>query len=256
MGVLIFGSPQPGSVRWDTSVRVWARPPPARAAGGFVVASPRRRVATNMAVPLLLALGAIPSLAAPSCPATNTVCSQVPSGAGTCCPDEFPGRGTCCNDGLTCCAHGYHCAGRSLCVAENSTAHPLAKQTPRYQLCEGPTKLLFLQDLPKDSGKRFPYYSSRLPLGSRDAEMTMATVVVHGADRNADSYYCAMHATAKLQRSFDPSTVGVFAPRFWEPQDGPAAGSLFWNGSDPNGMTHAVGSGVDPFSLLRVSVLH
>ena len=175
------------------------------------------------------------------CPLGNTACPAAARNGGTCCPNEFEGRGSCCTDGLTCCAHGYRCADQG-CVAINGSAHPLAQQTPRYQLCRGPAEVMFLRDLPKGTGKRFPYYSSRKQLGYRDSGMVMAAVVVHGAGRNADDYFCAMHATANMQRSFDPSTVGVFAPRFWEPQDGPAAGSLYWNGSDPNGIKMPVHS--------------
>lgn len=191
------------------------------------------------------------SASAASCPAGNTACS------GGCCPNEFPGAGSCCADGLTCCSAGYTCSQNgsvALCVAKNATAHPLAVTTPRYQLCEGPTELRFLDGV-KGSGKRFPYYSSRpQPLTTADAGLVMAAVAVHGAERNADDYYCAMNAAAKLQTNYAADSVGVFALWFWEPQDGPAAGSLFWNGSDPNGVwrfgANAVGEPVSSYDVL------
>jgi hypothetical protein len=165
-----------------------------------------------------------------SCPVGDTVCS------GGCCPNEFPGEGTCCADGVTCCAHGYRCALSShQCVALNATAHPLAKTTNLYRLCQGPTRLEFLTNV-VGSSKRFPYYSSRRPLGARDTGLVMAAIVVHGAGRNADDYFCSMSASSHLQSSYPLDSVGVLAPRFWEPQDDPASGSLYWPGADPNGV--------------------
>ena len=153
------------------------------------------------------------SPSAASCPVGNTAC------AGGCCPNEFPGAGSCCADGLTCCSAGYTCSpsgSAALCVAKNATAHPLAGTTPRYRLCEGPSELRFLDGV-KGSRKRFPYYSNRpQPLATADSGLVMAAVVVHGAGRNADDYYCAMNAAAKLQTSYAAASVGIFAPRFWE----------------------------------------
>ena len=196
------------------------------------------------------------SPSAASCPVGNTAC------AGGCCPNEFPGAGSCCADGLTCCSAGYTCSpsgSAALCVAKNATAHPLAGTTPRYRLCEGPSELRFLDGV-KGSRKRFPYYSNRpQPLATADSGLVMAAVVVHGAGRNADDYYCAMNAAAKLQTSYAAASVGIFAPRFWETVDGPAAGSLFWNGSDPNGVwrfgANAVGEPVSSYDVLDAIVL-
>lgn len=158
------------------------------------------------------------------CPVGNTVC------AGGCCPNELKGAGVCCGDGLHCCAHGYRC-GSGECVAHNVSAHPLAKTTNLYRLCTGPPPLQFFKE--RLTGLRFPYYESTVPAN----DIKLAVVVVHGAGRNADDYYCAVDAAATLQQAgWDRQSIGLFAPRFWEPQDDPASGSIFWNGSDPNGV--------------------
>ena len=94
------------------------------------------------------------------CPDGNTCCpSATSTGGWACLPNEFPGTGTCCSSSDTGCAHGYLCSNAAAaapaaaaasgataptldCTAMQPLNHPLAKTTPRYQLCSPPAGTL------------------------------------------------------------------------------------------------------------------
>lgn len=169
------------------------------------------------------------------CPAENTCCPLSAGGYG-CVSDEFPGGGVCCG-GDTACAHGYKC-GKGQCDAVDPSAHPLAKTTPRYALCRGLLKRN-PHVLPVPGGdKGLLYYSTVGDLSSPDRshtdEIRQGVVIVHGANRNADDYFCVGTVLSTLF-GLDPKTVAVVAPRFAFPEDDPPSGVMVWNGSDKDG---------------------
>jgi len=72
------------------------------------------------------------------------------------------------------------------------------------------------------------------------ARFRAAVVVVHGADRNADEYFCAMREASVLQQQYAPGEVLVIAPWFKAaPPDTTLPGEVYWPGGDPNGVWRA-----------------
>ena len=146
------------------------------------------------------------------------------------------------------------------CTAIQPLNHPLAKTTPRYHLCSVPPGALEHVHGVAVAGaaEQLAYYSTIGALGSGPgdgaggrsknnsgitdiANIKAVAIIVHGANRNADDYFCAGCGSAALQRAYPQSAVAVLAPRFLEPQDGEVtltsgAAPMRWNGSDENGV--------------------
>eukprot|EP01065_Artemidia_motanka_P027412 TRINITY_DN32617_c0_g1_i1.p1 TRINITY_DN32617_c0_g1~~TRINITY_DN32617_c0_g1_i1.p1 ORF type:complete len:431 (+),score=101.18 TRINITY_DN32617_c0_g1_i1:56-1294(+) len=164
------------------------------------------------------------------CPVGNTCCR---SGDGYgCLSNEFEGAGACC-DPHTGCAHGYSCV-QDGCTADNATKHPLALRTPRYHLCNAPLRRTWA--LSVGTGPKLEYYSSVGDLRQTSTAVTAAVIIVHGAGRNADDYFCVGVKIAAMQTVVPRGEVAVFAPHFVVPQDGPPEGIMSWNGTDGNGI--------------------
>lgn len=161
------------------------------------------------------------------CPAGGGAC-----GCNGCC---VAAHGVCCQAG--CCPGGYFCVdAEGVCRANNTSAHPLAPWQPMYHLCPAGLPLQTLR-LTRPAGFSFPYYAS-MPV-DRGSAARMAVVVIHGAARNADSYFCGMKESVLLQERWASEDVLVVAPWFMEPQDNPPPAVVYWDGDDPNGVWRA-----------------
>ncbi|EGD79775.1 hypothetical protein PTSG_10760 [Salpingoeca rosetta] len=159
------------------------------------------------------------------CPSGSTCCDN------GCCPSS---HAVCCHDGKHCCAHGYHCAG-SRCEADDVEQHPYMPWMPLYNLCRGPLPTQRLKNVVDDTD--FVYFSDNGDIERPDRSgIRMAVIVVHGAARNADEYFCSMLEAAALQSHYPRNSVAVFAPWFMEPQDNPPDGVVYWSGADENGV--------------------
>jgi hypothetical protein len=102
------------------------------------------------------------------------------------------------------------------------------------------------------SGVSLAYYSNIGAIGALHSNQALSNtaikagvIVLHGANRNADDYFCAATAAATLQTTFPTGSVAVVAPRFLEPQDGPVTladggTAARWNGTDENGVWRCV----------------
>ena len=183
------------------------------------------------------------------CPVGNAQCPNE-----GCAPVEA-GKGIdCCGDG-TACAEGYRCddnvPGHGAACSAVADGGALAmkmegageeKPMPmgtagwelRYHLCRPGGLPLHMLDLPSVAA-RFPYYSSVGPIDQPPpSTVEVAFIVQHGMGRNADDYYCsALEAVA--MSGLPPGRAAVYAPRFMEPPDKPTPGTIYWNGSYPNG---------------------
>lgn len=186
-----------------------------------------------------------------TCPVGATECA-VPAtteGLVRCCAAA---NATCCNDGAQCCPKGYICQPRSeahpaRCEAVEPDRHPYAVWQPQWNTCEGPLQTYRLNNVTGTTTASQPsmflqYFSSGGDLVSlaRSSCFRAAVVVVHGANRNADEYFCAMKEAAALQGQYPPEEVLVVAPWFkaWPP-DSVLANEVYWWGGDPNGVWRA-----------------
>jgi pimeloyl-ACP methyl ester carboxylesterase len=178
------------------------------------------------------------------CPASNTCCFQDGSFAGCIAADLGERNATCCNDGVTGCPVGYHCRQnheKSDCIAsdtnKNPHTDPLTKKLPRYQLCQA-DEIVTVYSMPVDSssssadGAEIPYYSN---LGNIDtinaSSVEMVLIVVHGANRNGDDYFCSSKATISLQEKF--SNILIIAPNFYSVgDDRPKESFLYWGSEE------------------------
>lgn len=153
------------------------------------------------------------------CPASNTCC---PTG---CIPSDMgASNATCCPDNRTGCAVDYACVGDSFCQAQHST-DPLVQRMPRYRLCRiRDTSLLQLRGLLVRENHLLAYFSSH---GARENQQ--AIVVVHGAARNADDYFCTMLDL------IDDSSMWIVAPWFLGEDQTVDASFLSWNDLDARG---------------------
>eukprot|EP01062_Namystynia_karyoxenos_P055900 TRINITY_DN46909_c0_g1_i1.p1 TRINITY_DN46909_c0_g1~~TRINITY_DN46909_c0_g1_i1.p1 ORF type:complete len:790 (+),score=246.37 TRINITY_DN46909_c0_g1_i1:80-2371(+) len=182
------------------------------------------------------------------CPFAATCCPLAEKNSTAqaygCCGGE---NAVCCAGGRRCCPGGYHCTqGGLACAADRPAAHPLAEWQPAWHLCSGP---LPLQRLDLGNGVSFPYFAER-PVERVGRGARLAVLMVHGAGRNADDYYCTMREAAKLQQDYAPEEVYVLAPWFTQPQDQAPPRCSYWNGDDSDGVWRY---GADSDSSPRVS---
>lgn len=81
----------------------------------------------------------------------------------------------------------------------------------------------------------FPYHAE-IDLNKGDSKATMAIIVIHGAMRDADSYFCAFYDLHKDQAYRSEDEVIVITPDFnYESDPGVEPGDAFWNKSRPWG---------------------
>jgi len=158
-----------------------------------------------------------PSLSSPPSPSSYyCIPNDLGSYNATCCAADDGGGGSSQPTG---CGAGYACDALGTCSATRKRPipdDPFVRTLPRYRLCRasrGPPKLYGFPVAVVDGGggggeAKLAYYSShgnllKLPLPSKkDGEgngtVRMLLVVVHGANRNADDYFCT--ATAAVER--------------------------------------------------------
>jgi hypothetical protein len=155
----------------------------------------------------------------------------------------------CCHDDfLTGCPEGYLCRlAQHDCMAlsiNKSLADPLTQVLPRYRLCSA-NEIDTIHGLPVNSSSsnistyaEIPYYSN---MGAMDeispnasSMVDMAIVVVHGATRNGDDYFCSAKPTIELQGRFH--NVLIVALNFFSVSDErPRETILFWDSQDSDG---------------------
>lgn len=130
---------------------------------------------------------------------------------------------------------------------QDDNGDPLMKVLPRYRLCraEESNRILYGLTVPVPSSKlldskasignqsqsQIAYYSNLGPIESnaqnkdmdkddlrrRLSGVEMALVIVHGANRNGDDYFCSAKATIGLQKRYNAAnnnTILVIAPLF------------------------------------------
>lgn len=196
------------------------------------------------------------------CPDGNTCC------AGGCIARDL-GRynGTCCNDdgGVTGCGVGYVCGssadGDDSCIATAEIEDPLVQILPRYRLCHPEQVTLeTIHGFPvDDSVNKLAYYSSHGNIVTADvSDVDFIWIVIHGADRNADDYFCAASAAVELQTTYH--NVLVVAPRFPTIDDGPLAlreggTALRWTNKDENGPWRYGAKSVHPIRVSSFAIL-
>jgi pimeloyl-ACP methyl ester carboxylesterase len=199
-------------------------------------------------------------------PTSGCIPSDLGTLHGTCCSHED-------DDGLLSsgCGVGYQCGPRKTCHATATVTDPLVQTLPRYRLCR--TLPLAMQAMygldlvgiiqrgrhdvddqnnntnksdlktrkPQQQRRLLAYYSSHGPLeklqnlNSNNTRMIQSVlIVIHGAGRNADDYFCtAMSASSGNQSNDDDyyarqnskrerrdKDVLVIAPRFAATSDG------------------------------------
>lgn len=94
---------------------------------------------------------------------------------------------------------------------------------PLYNLCSGPLQTQRLKSVVDNTD--FVYFSDNGDIESPERSgVQMAVIVVHGAARNADEYFCSVLKAAELQTQFPRDSVAVYAPWYMEPQDNPPDG--------------------------------
>ena len=206
------------------------------------------------------------------CPTHNTCCPHADGSYGCVTSEAGNGTAQCClgASGLAC-PTGYQCtAYRTHATACVSPSGPLPDpvlsaewpypegmagwQLP-YPTCQALTGPEPVFQMPLVGGLGFPYYSNVGALGSagaaataagvRSADVEVALIVQHGANRNADDYFCSGLRAASLQTVVAASAVAVIAPRFMEPADAPPLHTAWWNGTFPAGCWRAGGE-TDP----------
>jgi pimeloyl-ACP methyl ester carboxylesterase len=178
------------------------------------------------------------------CPVQNTCCRLTTNDGNattigsSCIPSDLGAFvATCCSDGLTGCGVGYECDASNnflnnsqYCVATSAISDPLVQVLPRYHLCRAGNHSNFQQIYYWDvfsnaTNSQLLYYSSHgaiEEIGDVDRlKMKNVLIVVHGANRNADDYFCAATSAVGLQSKWPIEQVLVLAPRFVVPNDLP-----------------------------------
>ena len=151
------------------------------------------------------------------CPTGNTCCRKKGGGPAGCIPSDLGAlNATCCEDQLTGCGVNYVCgADQTTCIAKPGNTDPLVQTLPRYQLCSAPN-LQAIYGL-GDGAIKPAYYSTAGDLAIPNTsfqKIRQVIVAVHGASRNADDYFCAMHSTVETQTHRSAKEILVIAPRF------------------------------------------
>ena len=171
------------------------------------------------------------------CPDGNTCC-LMQDGKSGCIPSDLGKyRASCCSDdddddddhegiASTGCGAGYICRTEEYdCLEINATStttkfDPIVKVLPRYRLCRS-SNIQQEWGFQLDEESTLAYYSSHGPIENiMDVEsqiVDMVVVVIHGAGRNADDYFCSMSAATELQNTY--KNVLIIAPHFYSESD-------------------------------------
>ena len=169
------------------------------------------------------------------CPEGNTCCLMTNGNSGCIASDMGAYNGTCCKDGRTGCAVGYTCElqqGHGYCFASDYApmSDPLVHKMPRYRLCNARGIDRIYGFIVGDKGASLAYYSSHGPVEQVVDSPEMALIVVHGAQRNGDDYFCSANAAVEMQKLF--SNVLVIALQFYSEADERVDPSfLYWEES-------------------------
>lgn len=140
-----------------------------------------------------------------------------------------------------------------MCRANASLRDPLVQYLPRYQTCKTDA-IRNVYEFPVFTTRRtLAYYSSHGDIQSHKRAMFEKTViVVHGANNNADDYYCSMSTILEQ----DSLLIGVWFPT--QLQHVPSPLTLTWNATDPNGNwrygANALHTDISSFSALDALV--
>jgi pimeloyl-ACP methyl ester carboxylesterase len=164
------------------------------------------------------------------CPDGNTCCRMLDGSSGCIASDLGEYAATCCEDGVTGCGVGYSCRlAEGDCVESKSSSFfdPLVQILPRYRLCTSNVNMQKMWGLQVDMYSQLAYFSSHGPIENVESKVDMVVLVMHGAGRNADDYFCSMSAAVNLQNAY--SNVMVVAPRFFAESDMRDSSSfMFW----------------------------
>lgn len=192
------------------------------------------------------------------CPDANTCCRMQDGSSGCIASDMGSYNATCCPDGSSGCPVGYSCRNEAFdCLATGPSEFKddLVKVLPRYQLCRA-EEISQLHGLSiGDSGARLAYYSSHGPIESIPvaSEIEMIFIFIHGANRNADDYFCSGSAAVQLQTQY--ANVLLISPRFFEQSDAPADPShLVWE-DDTDGSWRYGADSISPAPISSFTTL-
>jgi hypothetical protein len=184
------------------------------------------------------------------CPDGNTCCRLSDGKSWGCiAADMGQHNATCCQDDLlTGCPVGYVCRpAQHDCKASSKNkplADPLTEVLPRYLLCTA-NEIYTIHGLPVHSTRsnnstfaEIPYYSNKGALYEIPADVSLTVdiviVVVHGATRNGDDYFCSIKPTVELQDRF--YNVLIIALNYYSVSDErPRETILFWDSRDTDG---------------------
>jgi hypothetical protein len=166
------------------------------------------------------------------CPDGNACCRMQDGLSGCIASDMGSCNATCCPDGSSGCPVGCSCRNQAfdcLATGPNKLKDDFVKVLPRYKLCRAKEISQLYGLSVDDSGAQLAHCSSHGPIESMPAasETAMVFIFIHGANRNADDYFCSGSAAVQLQTQH--SNVLLISPRFFEQSDAPADPShLVW----------------------------
>ena len=194
--------------------------------------------------------------------------SDMGAKTATCCSDD---DSTGCPSGYQCRMHGDDSTEKSRydCVRYNQSNDPFLAVLPRYRLCpaEESNRKLYGLTVPSNASQstKIAYYSNLGPIQCYDdakecneplsSQVQMALIVVHGANRNADDYFCSAKATIGLQDRYPPSSVLVITPFFamTPPSTNQTDASTFFYWNDTDDQDGSWRYGADSTGPTRVS---
>ena len=85
------------------------------------------------------------------------------------------------------------------------------------------------------TGLSMPYWrrSTGPSLSAPDASVTTGLIIMHGAERTAEGYLCAMHAGVRKRLVTDEAVrqVLLVSPNVYFPEDSPGLNDLYWDNS-------------------------
>ncbi len=108
-----------------------------------------------------------------------------------------------------------------------------------------------------DEGAELAYYSSHGDIATLEKnildQIDMAVIVIHGADRNGDDYFCATQAAVELQNFY--KNVLLVAPQFYAEMDTrPSISLLYWD-NDRDGKWRYGADAVGPVPISSFTAL-
>ena len=160
------------------------------------------------------------------CPDGNTCCLTKKRTSGCIPADMGALNATCCGDLETGCPLGYRCrtiASRKDCLVnkDNNLQDELVQVLPRYHLCQAEEiQRLYGLIVDEVTGTKLAYYSSEGSLEKNQSiggHFDRVLIVIHGANRNADDYFCSAKSAWELHNSTE--MILIIAPVFYSIAD-------------------------------------